>query len=101
MWKFMFFAALCFMSCNNSSETSSGAVDSSNHSSASKWTTEDDNEFLAGCVDQAKSRYSEDTAYSYCKCVLAKIKKDIPTADSAEVVLKDSTKVAAYTKDCY
>ena len=97
----MFIAALCFMSCNNSSDTSSVTGDSSNHAATSKWTVEDENEFLAGCVDNAKSRYSEDTAYSYCKCVLEKIKKEIPTADSAEVVLQDSTKAVAYTKDCH
>lgn len=101
MWKFIFFAALFFMSCNNSSDTSSNTEDSTKHSPISQWTTEDDNEFLAGCVDHAKSRYSEDTAYSYCRCVLEKIKKEIPTADSAEVVLQDSTKAVAYTKDCH
>ncbi|MFL5774234.1 MAG: hypothetical protein ACJ75F_13820, partial [Flavisolibacter sp.] len=89
------------MSCNNSSDTASTSSDNKKNSTASQWSKEDENEFLASCVDNAKARYSEDTSYSYCKCVLEKIKKDIPTADSAEIVLQDSTKIAEYTKDCH
>jgi len=101
MWKILVLGSLCFIACNNSSDTSSTASDSSHHAVASQWTKDDENEFLAACVDNAKARYSEDTSYSYCKCVLEKIKKDIPTADSAEIVLEDSTKIAEYTKDCH
>jgi len=101
MWKLMTLAAIFFMSCNNSSDTASTSGDSTKHSTTSQWSRDDENEFLAACVDNAKARYSEDTSYSYCRCVLEKIKKDIPTADSAEIVLQDSTKIAEYTKDCH
>jgi hypothetical protein len=99
MWKLLIAGSICLMSCNNSSDTA-GGNDKKESSATSQWTKEDENEFLSGCVDNAKARYSEDTAYSFCKCVLEKIKKEIPTADSAESVLRDSARAMSYTQGC-
>ena len=96
----MFFFLFAFVACNNASDTGKNNKTDSPARKESSWTKDDENEFLAGCVDNAKSRYSEDTAYFYCKCVLEKLKQHFPNADSAEAALKDSISAAQYTQGC-
>jgi hypothetical protein len=104
MSKIILFLALLFASCNSSGPSSNGKdsanVQNSKDGGSSAWTKEDENEFLAGCIDEAKARYPEDTAFIYCNCVLKQLKKNFPSMDSASVALTDSSRAVAFTKNC-
>ena len=97
MTKLIFIYAVILIACNNSEGSKTG---SDNSDRAFNWSKEDENEFLSGCIDETKGRYSEDTAYIYCNCVLGKVKQRFPSADSAASVLIDSSSAAEFTKDC-
>ena len=64
------------------------------------WSKEDENEFLAGCVENAAVNIREDSAYAHCKCVLLQLKAAFPSMDSAASMLMDSTKAAVYAQKC-
>ena len=63
------------------------------------WTTEEEKQYLADCVNNAKPRLNDTAAYAYCKCVLQQLKQKFPTADSAAVVL-DSAMAAQLAANC-
>lgn len=93
-------------SCNNDSGSSSANKDSANAGKGFVWTTEDDNEFLQDCIEEAKANfnYGEDTAYIKCNCALKQLKTTYQNYDSVEVALNDTarTKEAVnLTKSCY
>ena len=75
-------------------KTNSSAV------SGYKWTTEEENEFLSGCVDSAKARLDEAAAFVQCKCILNQLKQSFPNMDSAAPALMDVKKVAGYVEKC-
>jgi len=100
-WGFLF-VLLCACT-NNSSETiesDSTATASTNSTVASSWSKEDEQEFLASCVDNSKARMGDTAAYAYGNCLLAKVQQQFPTLDSTVVVLKDTTEAAKITAGC-
>ncbi|HEX6334622.1 MAG TPA: hypothetical protein VFZ78_10380 [Flavisolibacter sp.] len=64
------------------------------------WTPEDENLFLADCVENAKVSLAEDSAFMYCKCVLNQLRQKFPTYDSANAVLSDTARAAEFVKPC-
>jgi hypothetical protein len=104
MSRTILFLALLFTACNNNSATSSDAKDTAttggSKTTGYTWTKEDENMFLSDCVDGIKQRMSEDTAYIKCNCALRKLKQEFPNLDSADTMLQDSTRGAAYTANC-
>ena len=92
-----------FCACNNDSTSSSAKKESAN---GFVWTTEDDNEFLADCIEEAKAnfKYGEDTAYTKCNCALKQLKTKYQNYDSVEVALNDKAReqeAVKLTKVCY
>jgi hypothetical protein len=101
MSKALIVLLFAFVACNNSSDASKqNPGDSSTVATPSRWTAQDENEFIDDCIAGAKNRFSEDTAYIYCRCALRKVKEHFPTRDSADVVLQDSVRAAEFTKEC-
>ena len=93
------------LACNNDS-ASSGNKDSANGGKGFVWTTEDDNEFLADCIEEAKANfnYGEDTAYIRCNCALKQLKTKYQNYDSVEVALNDTARAkeaVKLTESCY
>ena len=92
------------LACNN--DSASGNKDSENAGKGFVWTTEDDNEFLADCIEEAKANfnYGEDTAYIKCNCALKQLKTKYQNYDSVEVALNDTAKAkeaVKLTESCY
>ena len=89
------------VACNTGPE--SGKKNSQNNASAVqgyKWSTEEENEFLSGCVDSAKVKLSEAAAFAQCKCILNQLKQNFPNMDSAVPALMDVKRVAAFVEKC-
>ena len=98
---FLSLAIFLILACNNSKTPSTDAT--STDSTVTKsytWTEEEEKEFLAGCVDNAKANVSDTTAYAHCKCVLDQLKQSFPNMDSAAAIIMDTTKAAAYVAKC-
>ena len=95
-------AIFLILACNNSKAPSADTAETATDSSAKsyKWTDEEEKEFLAGCVDNAKTSVSDTTAYAHCKCVLDQLKQVFPSMDSASAIIMDTTKAAAYVAKC-
>jgi hypothetical protein len=93
-----------FFACNNDSASSSANKDSTNTAKGFVWTTEDDNEFLEGCIEKAKINFGEDTAYIKCNCALKQLKSKYQNYDSVEVAVNDTSRakeVVKLTENCY
>ena len=89
--------------CNNDSTTSSANKDSANAGKGFVWTTEDDNEFMAGCIEKVKINFGEDTAYIKCNCALKQLKTKYQNYDSVEVAINDTSRskeVVKLTENC-
>lgn len=95
---------LAAIACNTQSDKAADNNDSSKNAVAATksftWSDEDEKEFLAGCVENAKVNLSDTAAYAQCKCVLEQLKKTFPTMDSAANALSDSATAAAYVSKC-
>jgi len=96
---------LFFFACKNQSNTP--ATDADNTKTKTSATqnaaaTNDDMEFLSGCVDNAKQLYSEADAFVLCKCMLGQVKEKYPNADSATIMqhFSDSTEVKKMVQKC-
>ncbi len=90
------------MSCNNDKSTSGNTTSTSADTSQrilSVWPQEDQNEFMAECVDNAEERLGEQAAFGYCKCMLGKMQERFPTLDSAAVVLLDTAQAAILAQE--
>lgn len=99
------FIILVFFVCacnNESSDTAvtTGAAPDTVQKKMYTWPADEEKDFMAGCVDNAKSRLGDTASYRYCKCILAQVKETYPNIDSASSVLLDSTKVVAYAQNC-
>ena len=94
--------ALCITACNNSSEAGKSEKTTVSDSSqvAHTWSKEERNEFLLDCIENAKAKVGEDTAYIKCRCVLLQIEKQFPNLDSASAVLVDTTRAAEMIRKC-
>ncbi len=99
---FLSLTILLLLACNNSNTPSTDATTPGSDSVTKSytWTNEEEKEFLAGCVDNAKANVSDTTAYAYCKCVLDQLKQAFPSMDSASAIIMDTTKAAAYVAKC-
>jgi len=98
MSKVLFLLSILFMAaCNTNAPGSDKKGDTA---ALHAWSQEDENEFLAGCVDNAAERLPQDSAYAYCKCVLLQLKGVFPSMDSAASILMDSARAAAYAQKC-
>jgi len=91
-----------FIACNNDSTNESSKKDSTSPSStAGTWTKEDELEFVDGCVENAKARFGEAEAYSYCRCIFNQVKTKYTSMDSATILkLQDTAEVAKMAKNC-
>jgi hypothetical protein len=92
-------------SCNNDSENtaasdSTTAASTTNQQQAYTWSKDEEGEFLAGCVGQAKARLGEEKAFVHCNCVLSELKKNFPNIDSAAPVLMDVQRAAEFAAPC-
>lgn len=101
----LFFTAIIFLfvACNNSNTPTADTATAGSDSALAKsytWTNEEEKDFLAGCVDNAKANVSDTAAYAYCKCVLDQLKQVFPNMDSASAIIMDTTKAAAYVAKC-
>ena len=93
---------IVIVACNTKS-SSNATVDSTKVAAPGKsftWSDEDEKDFLADCVQNAKAGRSDTTAYAQCKCVLDQLKQNFPSLDSADNALADSSKAAAYVNKC-
>ncbi len=99
---FLSLAIFLILACNNSKAPSADTTTGTDSAAAKSytWTNEEEKEFLAGCVDNAKANVSDTTAYAYCKCVLDQLKQAFPNMDSASAIIMDTTKAAAYVAKC-
>jgi hypothetical protein len=105
MFKLYFLLLIVFIvACKANSNNTNDSVDSTaittNTGKSFTWADEDEKEFLAGCVENAKAKLSDTAAYAQCKCVLEQLKKVFPTMDSAANALTDSTTAALYINKC-
>ena len=64
------------------------------------WPKEEENEFLADCVEKAMANLPEDSAYMRCNCVLKQLKQQYPSLDSASTALLDTARAAALAANC-
>jgi hypothetical protein len=90
-----------FAACNTT--PGSGKKNSQKDSSAVtgyKWSADEENEFLSGCVDSAKTKMGEAAAFAQCKCILNQLKQNFPNMDSAAPALMDVKRVAAFVEKC-
>ena len=92
------------VACNANSDKTTSNDDSTKATAATSksftWSDEDEKDFLAGCVENAKVNLSDTAAYAQCKCVLEALKKNFPTMDSAANALSDSATAATYVSNC-
>ena len=100
---FLSLAVLIILACNSSTTPSADGTKPGTDSAVTKaytWTDEEEKEFLAGCVDNAKTSLSDTAAYAHCKCVLDQLKQAFPNMDSASAIIMDTAKAAAYVAKC-
>ena len=100
---FKLFLSLVFISivaCNPKSKSTPAAATSDSAATTYTWNNDDEKEFLAGCVENAKTNLGDTAAYKQCYCVLKQLKQKYANLDSAANHLTDSTQVAAYTANC-
>jgi hypothetical protein len=100
---FLLFILILAKACNSNSPkvdtSNTGAVKQDSIATKYTWTSDEEKQYLADCVNNAKPRLSDTAAYAYCKCVLEQLKQKFPTADSASAVL-DSTMAAQLAANC-
>jgi hypothetical protein len=103
MFKSYLALLLIVIAACNTNSNNSATVDSTKVAAPGKsftWSDEDEKEFLADCVQNAKASRSDTTAYAQCKCVLDQLKQNFPSLDSADNALADSSKAAVYVSKC-
>ena len=103
MFKLFFAVTIIFIaSCNNSKDTSPTTATQTTDNSKPKvhsWSDQDEKEFLAECVNNAKARVSDTAAYAHCKCVMEQLEQVFPSMDSAAAVL-DTAMASKYAANC-
>ncbi|HEU4634147.1 MAG TPA: hypothetical protein VFS22_09195 [Flavisolibacter sp.] len=99
MFKFLTLLVV-LAACNTSPESGKNAEKDGTAKREYKWSKEEENEFLLGCVDSAKVKMDEAAAFAQCKCILAQLKENFPNMDSAAPALMDVKRVAAYVEKC-
>ena len=93
------------VSCNNGPKDAASTSDSTTtvaneNKQMHTWSKDEEGEFLAGCVGQAKARLGEEKAFVHCNCVLGELKKNFPNIDSAAPVLMDVQRAAEFAAPC-
>ena len=94
---------IALVACNNNSDNKAASSDSSattttNGVKSYTWADEDEKEFLAGCVESAKSKLNDTAAFKQCNCVLRELKQHYPSLDSVSTA--DSTQLVGYADKC-
>ena len=103
MTRFIILCTFLFAACSNSGSGENKGSDTSSHSgtyNTADWPKDKENELLDGCIEELKGQMSQDSAYTYCNCVLKQLRKDFPNIDSASSALQDSTEAARYVANC-
>jgi hypothetical protein len=103
MSKLLIVFLFILVACNNESADTPVSAEASRDTVQKKlhtWPANEENDFMAGCVDNAKGKLGDTASYRYCKCILEQVKETYPSLDSASFVLLDSTKVVAYAQNC-
>ena len=103
MSKLLIVFLFIFLACNNGSSDTPVSAEAPPDTVQKKlhtWPADEEKDFMAGCVDNAKGRLGDTASYRYCKCILEQVKETYPSIDSASSVLLDSTKVVAYAQNC-
>ena len=97
-------ASLLFMACSNDASTTAAGNDTAakntSPATAQTWTQEDELEFMSGCVDNAKGRFGEAKAYTYCKCILAQVETKYAMDSTLISKLSDTAQVAKMAQNC-
>ena len=99
------FLLAALLACNNGpnkTRESKTAADTAGQTTATKytWQETEEQEFLSGCVDSAKIKVNEATAFAQCKCILTQLKQRFPSMDSASPALMDVKYVAQLAANC-
>ncbi len=93
-----------FIACNNPSSNTADNKDTTSKNTippaATNWTSEDELEFTAGCVDNVKVRLGEEKAYAYCKCVLDQVKTKYAMDSTIVDKLSDTAEIAKMALNC-
>ena len=104
MIRFIILSFFVFTACSNSGSGDHKEKDSGNQNNgtynSADWPKEKENVLLDDCIEELKGKMSQDTAYTYCNCVLKQLKKDFPNIDSASSALNDSSRAARYVAPC-
>ena len=95
--------AIClFFACNNSADSTKDAKDSSGSNATASWPKDKENELLDGCIETLQTEYgmAQDSAFTYCNCVVKQLKGKYSDIDSATTVMQDSTQAAPFVQQC-
>jgi hypothetical protein len=101
----LLFFCIHFIACNNQTENTTSNKDTTSKNTTTtttgSWTQEDELEFIAGCVDNAKARFGEAKAFTYCRCIFNQVKTKYTSMDSTTMIkLRDTAEVAKMAKNC-
>jgi len=94
---------IMIVACTNRTATSGNtAADSTTTTAANPPLNEEEMRFLTGCVENAKTRYTEAQSFVLCKCMLTQVQQKYPSADSATLLqhLSDTAEVAQMIRNC-
>jgi hypothetical protein len=103
MQKILFLlCTIMIVACTNRTATSGNAADSTTTTAANPPLNEEEMRFLSGCVENAKTRYTEAQSFTLCKCMLTQVQHKYPSADSATLLqhLSDTAEVAQMIRNC-
>lgn len=65
-------------------------------SQATKWTTEEKEDFVKGCFKSAKKKMQEEQAVTYCNCMLEKVIETYPTPKDVNNLTPEEAKKMAF-----
>jgi hypothetical protein len=93
---------VALLACNNQSATTDNKDTATTSATTNVVMNADALSFLAPCVDNAKTRLSEQEAYALCKCVYAQVQQQHPNEDSTTLLqhLSDTAEVARMAANC-
>jgi hypothetical protein len=93
-------ALLIIGACKNNPKTNTEKGNEAVAAKSYTWAPDEENEFMSGCVDSAKTKIGEAAAYAQCKCILSQLKTGYPSMDSAAPALMDVKYVAQLAEKC-
>jgi hypothetical protein len=63
------------------------------------WSTQDQQQFLGGCVSNAQKEMTAEKAKDYCTCMLEKVRMRYPNASETRYMKQDSV-VYRFGREC-